>query len=211
MRLFAIILLFIIPFTIDENLGATNPALHSDDGLADGSRVRIAIVSFTNHGKSGGERLAQAAKDHLYYSLSKSNTVDLYEREELDKVLAEQNLHLTGAIDPKTAVEIGKLVGVSHVLIGSITETQAREGGFSLLGMAGYKSYRVICSVQARLVSVETGKVDWIDSGKGKKRRMHIHVMGIGGGSSYGTYLLDEAVKKAIRKLSASLIANIKN
>ena len=166
---------------------------------------RIAIVSFANQGKSGGDRLSKAAMDYLHYTLSDTKAFSLYERDQLGEILNEQNLQMTGIVDASTAVEIGKIVGVSYVLICSITEAGAREGGFSLLGMAGYSSSRAKCIVQARLVSVETGRVEFVSSGNGKKSRFSAHIMGIGGGSSYSANSLDIAMKKAVKELAQQL------
>jgi len=175
----------------------------------DAPQMRIAIISFANNGKSGGERLAQTAMDHLHLSLSKATLVDLYEREQLGQIIAEQDLQMTGLIDPATAVEIGKIAGVTYVLIGSLTEAGVREGGFSLIGMAGYSMSKAKCVAQARLVSVETGKVELTSSGNGKKSRFSVHIMGIGGGSSYGANLLDKAMKKAVDELVQQLSRQI--
>ncbi len=169
------------------------------------NRPRIAIVSFANRGKSGGDRLSEAAMDYLHYTLSNTKAFNLYERDQLGEILNEQNLQMTGIIDASTAVEIGKIVGVSYVLICSITEAGAHEGGFSLLGMVGYSSSRAKCVVQARLVSVETGRVEFVNSGNGKKLRFSAHIMGIGGGSSYGANSLDIAMKKAVKDLAQQL------
>ena len=169
------------------------------------NRPRIAIVSFANHGKSGGDRLSEAAMDYLHYTLSNTKVFSLYERDQLGEILNEQDLQMTGVIDASTAVEIGKIVGVSYVLICSITEAGAREGGFSLIGMAGYSSTRAKCVVQARLVSVETGKVEFVSSGNGEKTRFSAHIMGIGGGSSYSANALDIALKKAVKELAQQL------
>lgn len=185
-------------------------ATHSTYIDGDTKSLRIAIVSFANRGKSGGDRLSEAAMDHLHYSLSKANTINLYERNQLGEILNEQNLQMTGIIDASTAVEIGKIVGVSYVLICSITEAGVREGGFSLIGMAGYAMCRAKCVVQARLVSVETGKVELASSGNGKKSRFSVHIMGIGGGSSYGANQLDIAMKKAVKELAQQLSSQIK-
>jgi len=46
------------------------------------------------------------------------------ERKNLEKIMQEQKLSLSGLVDEKEAVEIGKLSGAQVVLIGSINEYQ---------------------------------------------------------------------------------------
>jgi hypothetical protein len=46
----------------------------------------------------------------------------------LDKILAEQKLQRTGAIDEKTAKQIGKIAGVDAIVTGSIADLQSNVG-----------------------------------------------------------------------------------
>jgi hypothetical protein len=44
----------------------------------------------------------------------------IVERSRVDQVLKEQGLGLTGAIDQSTAAEIGKILGVQGLIVGSV-------------------------------------------------------------------------------------------
>src|SRR5262245_46255986 len=44
--------------------------------------------------------------------LSAEKSIDLLERQAIDRVLAEQKLSLSGLVDANTAVKVGKLLGV---------------------------------------------------------------------------------------------------
>lgn len=64
-------------------------------------------------------RLASAAVEN---ALSAGGRFTVVERRDLEKVLQEQRLELTGLVDAKQAVEIGKMAGVDAVLMGSSVE-----------------------------------------------------------------------------------------
>ena len=55
----------------------------------------------------------------LTTALIQSNRFQVLERSQLDKILEEQALELTGAIDEETAVDVGKLLGIDAVVVGS--------------------------------------------------------------------------------------------
>lgn len=84
---------------------------------------RVAVVPFEN--KSGKGHLGaveETLADMLTASLVASEFVDVISRAELEQVLAEQKLELSGVIDDNTAVEVGKILGVNYIITGKITQ-----------------------------------------------------------------------------------------
>lgn len=75
---------------------------------------------------------------HTFFDQSKFRLV---ERIEIDQLLREQKFQLTGAVDSKTAVNVGKITGAEYILIGSVDK----------IG----NQYQV----NARLVKVESSQV----------------------------------------------------
>jgi hypothetical protein len=63
------------------------------------------------------------------------------ERAQLDKLLGEQKLKQTGAIDPATAKEVGRIAGVDAIITGSVTDLQSMVG------------------INARLIDTATGEI----------------------------------------------------
>ena len=86
--------------------------------------------------------------EHLTNSVA--DYVTVVERDQLDKIIAEQNLGMTGLIDESTVVEAGKLLGANYVVISKITEKINIPMGMS--------SYGVYLEVSSRLVNAETGE-----------------------------------------------------
>jgi len=98
---------------------------------------RIAITEFPY-----GERFNNLSKDieDRFYTAMIQRGMQIVERERLAEILAEQAVEWTGLFDLSSAAELGKLLGVEGVLIGSITDQ-----GETL-------------AIRARLVDVETAQ-----------------------------------------------------
>lgn len=58
--------------------------------------------------------------EQLGLSLSRSKTFTMVERKDLQAVLDELKLHLTGAVSEKDAVKVGKLAGAKMIVTGSL-------------------------------------------------------------------------------------------
>ncbi len=80
---------------------------------------RIAITEFPY-----GERFNNLSKDieDRFYTAMIQRGVQIVERERLTEILAEQAMEWTGLFDLSSAAELGKLLGVEGVLIGSLTD-----------------------------------------------------------------------------------------
>ena len=82
-----------------------------------GERLRIAILPLENKGNSRGIDLL----DKLITVFVNVDRFKVLERAQLEKVLEEHKLGLSGFIDASTAAEIGKGIGVDAVVTGSVT------------------------------------------------------------------------------------------
>src|SRR4030081_83901 len=95
------------------------------------TKPRIAVLEFKNKADNqwwwhGG---AAAAQDVFVTELVKSGKVRVVEREQPAALMQEKGLTLSGDVDPKTAIKIGKLLGVNYLLTGSVTEYGATNKG----------------------------------------------------------------------------------
>src|SRR6266576_2643819 len=68
------------------------------------------------------------------------------EREEIEKLLAEQSLGASGKVTPETAAKIGKLVGARYVIAGTFIDF--------------YGDFRI----DARIINVETSEIVKVES-----------------------------------------------
>lgn len=100
-------------------------AYHAEEtlgSLADGRRYRVAIppLELTADGATG--ELGFILQDELIsaYLRERPANVAIYERGNLNQVLAESELALSGMVAEESAAEVGKLIGANAVLIGTV-------------------------------------------------------------------------------------------
>jgi tetratricopeptide (TPR) repeat protein len=74
---------------------------------------RIAIGEITGH---GGEIIADLVTSKLF----ESGRFEVLERAQMEKIFKEHALSLTGAIDPTTAAQLGKLTGAQVLILGNV-------------------------------------------------------------------------------------------
>jgi len=151
--------------------------------------VRLAVFPFTTSklDHKFGELVSQKI---LSNALPQKNELIMFlEREHLQKIFEEQALSQTGAIDEKTAVQVGKLSGVNTIVIGSATLVSHNKTGITRRTLTGhynrkyrdprgvvrtkkepfqYLAYKISRTVQVnlsyRLIDVETGQIIFNDS-----------------------------------------------
>jgi TolB-like protein len=105
-------------------------------------RPRIAILAFKNLTTAQDfDYLEKGMAESLSTLMAASGRYSLVERSQIDAALAEQEFQHSPHVNPETAVELGKILGVDHVIIGSFQKVE----NWIL--------------INARRVSAETGQV----------------------------------------------------
>lgn len=168
------------------------------------SGTRVAVMDFENRSQHGGWRIGRGAADILTTHLVKETDFEIFERNQLESVLKEQNFGESGRVDPSTAARIGKLIGVQYIITGAVTEYgQSRAGGGGggvNVGKVGYHA-----SVDIRVVNVTTGRITFAETGDGHKSSVNVRVMGFGGGEKWNEKHATEAMRKAIKKVASKI------
>jgi curli biogenesis system outer membrane secretion channel CsgG len=205
-----------------------------------GRKKRVAILDF----EYGTVRTYSAALfgsdidigkgigDLLVKYLVQDGTYSVIERKALDKVLAEQNFSTSDRANPASAAQLGKLLGVDAIIVGSITQfgnetknTNIGGGGGNWRGFGvggfGHKKSKAIVNIDARMVNIDTAEIIGVADGHGESQRESTSLLGGGGNwhgfgggnvdfgsSNFQETIIGEAVKKATEQLSSGLIAN---
>ncbi len=136
----------------------------------DDVRPRLAVVRFENRAQSAWQlpEVALAIQDLAIEELLATGAVRVFEREEIDALLDEHDLVLQGLIDPQTAIEFGKMIGVELLLVGRIESIDLREagGGVSLpirtpLGgvRVSQRTRQASVNLNLRLINATTGEI----------------------------------------------------
>jgi curli biogenesis system outer membrane secretion channel CsgG len=180
---------------------------------AKSDKPRIAVLEFKNKADNqwwwhGG---AEASQDVFVTELVKSGKFRVVEREQLQALMAEKNLTLSGDVDPKAAIKIGKLLGVNYLLTGSVTEygiTDKSAHGSGLGRLPGFSAGKrsFVAALNARLIDTSTGEIVWADEARAEESSVKVSVGGFGGGVD-DERMFDKVMKPCIQQLTASLKA----
>ena len=113
-------------------------------------RPTVAVMHFNNGaiGKAHEELdpLRVGVADLLISELSENSNIRVIERDQVKQLLDEQNLGSAARIDKETAVRVGKLLGVHHMIFGVFVTDQ-----------------KGMMRLDARAVEVETGRIEHVE------------------------------------------------
>jgi curli biogenesis system outer membrane secretion channel CsgG len=177
-----------------------------------GAKPRVAVIEFSSKAdnqwwyKNG----AAAAQDIFVTELVKSRRFVVVEREKINEIMKEKGLTLGGDIDPKTAMQLGKVLGLNYILTGAVTEygntdTNAHAPGVGALPGFGVHKRNFVAALNARLINVSTGEIVWADEARKEESNSNVSVGGFGGGVSNDDRMFDKVLKPCIQQLVASL------
>ncbi len=165
--------------------------------------------------------IGRGVTDMLIAALAKeakrTGAFRVVEREQLDKILAEQKLATTGVIDPATAARFGRILGAQLVLTGSVTELSIETKRITLpkkWGLSGWLS-EARSSLDARLVDVETAEVLSGLTASGFDSRFGVRVTRgelarfSFGSENFEATILGKAVREAVNSLARKVTADI--
>jgi curli biogenesis system outer membrane secretion channel CsgG len=174
-------------------------------------KPRIAVLEFSNKANnqwwfSNG---AAAAQDVFVTELVKSRKFVVIEREKINSIMEEKGLTLSKDIDAKTAMQIGKLLGVNYMLTGALTEYGNTDSGAHGPGVGNLPSFGVhkrtfVAALNARVFNVSTGEIVWADEARKEESSSSVSVGGFGGGV-HDDRMFDKVLKPIIQELVASL------
>jgi TolB-like protein len=89
-----------------------------------GQATRVAILDFDNiSGIAKYDGLGKAMSSMLISDIESNvspKRLQLVERAQIKKILKEQNFQSSGSVNKNTAVKVGKILGVSYLLVGDV-------------------------------------------------------------------------------------------
>jgi len=110
------------------------------DNLTENQKHTIAVVEFSDL-KGSVTNFGRFLSEELITRLYQTKKFKVIERQQLNKIITEQKLSLTGVVDPASAQKLGRVLGVDSIVFGSISDL-----------------VRTL-KINARLISAETGEV----------------------------------------------------
>lgn len=161
-----------------------------------GNRLTLAVMPL--QGKGDSQAFVEASTDRMVAQLVELRRFKVIERSKLEEVLQEQRLQVSGVVDDRTAVDVGRVAGADAIvvgtvsIIGSTTTVNARvidtqtsevlvarnarsdrtdlEDVEKLVENVAIMIYNELPLVQGSVINTE-GKVMYIDVGRDKRIR----------------------------------------
>ena len=121
--------------------------------------VRIGVVKFQSRASGVSNRDAEAITDEFTRMLANSYSIAVIERDRLDAIGREHRINMSGLIDTRTAVEIGRIAGLQYIITGAITQLDKNESAQAFLGIAAEAKEEAHVTVDMRVISVQTGEI----------------------------------------------------
>lgn len=185
-------------------------------GTSFAAKKKVAVMGLddgtVDHWWGDEMKVGDGISDMLVTSLVKMGRFSVIERQQLEKVMKEQSLGLSGMIDASQAKEVGKLAAVDYIITGKVTlfevkKEEMKAGKF--LGGASVETTKGLCQVDVRIVDVQTGEIIVAEQGKGESSKSGISFnqgdlagMEFGGSDFEGT-VLGAATRKAVDDIAA--------
>jgi len=174
-----------------------------------GPKLRVGVVNFLNKTPSKVMGIGEAAADILGTILQKTDRFIIIPQHDVASVIGQQSLGASGAINPATAAEMGKVLGLNAIVTGAISAySEAEEGEDYLIYKKKTQIARV--TVDYRIVDTTTGIQLMADSGQGVYSKETGGMLGLGSKSTYDTDLRDGALRDALTKAMAKMLKQLK-
>ena len=112
-KVIPLLMLFPLIFACSQKvmINVTKPAQYNVSDIK-----RIAIFDFNGPANSG-QLMSSKFINHLW----KSQYFSIMERKELNKILDEHALQMSGIVNDSTVVEFGRILGVDGIIVGDVT------------------------------------------------------------------------------------------
>jgi len=188
---------------------------------SEAAKKKVAVLDFeygtiTDRWWPHNWDIGKGISDMLVTQLVKDGTYSVIERRKLDAVISEQKLGASGLVNANTAAQIGRILGVQYVIMGSITQfsidTKTIDtGGFGrMLGLGGdvgVSTTTAAVYIDARMIDTTTAEIVAVAEGKASESKKGVKVaasnyQGYGhfaiGGSGFDETMLGQATRKCV-------------
>jgi hypothetical protein len=132
-------------------LGLFLPALSA----AQDTRPGIAVMPFQNGGSYGQDKenfdaLERGIAGMLISELSQNPAARVVERENVQRLLDEQDLGADGGVDAATAAKVGKLVGARYMVMSTFVASRPVPGGRAPVDVETSEILKWCAAIEAR-------------------------------------------------------------
>lgn len=174
---------------------------------ADAGVKKIAVLDFEDaavsaHFQARNFKIGRAVADILVTELVKDGTFKVIERSQLEKVISEQKLSASGLVDTSEVAKIGKILGVSAVIVGSVTQFGIDSKVRGIFGIGIKQNYAKV-AVNARLIDTTTAEILNAAEGSAEESASGVSIEGLANidASNMANTILGTATKNALANI----------
>lgn len=173
--------------------------------------IRVAVAPFQDRVRNG--ELGADIQARIESALAGLPGIKVFSRSQLTAILEEQNLNLTGLVDPETALKLGGLTGVTKLVAGVVQQVSTGYEKISIctqwqlwppacLETEPGTKITVTVVVQFQIFDAQNGL---IEAGDTITEQASKNLIGsnLGGAESLLAEALDRVVRKIVAKVSA--------
>ncbi len=171
------------------------------------SKIRIAVMDFLDQTNHPQWAVGRGMRVEFETRLVQTGQFEVIERDRLDQIMQEQGLGATGLVDPSSAAQIGKLLGVQAMIMGSVTKFDISTSRISLPILGSVASSEAVVEIHIRVVDTNTGSIKLAEMAEGKESQANIVLtlenmppMAFGS-SNFQNTILGKATTKAVEQL----------
>ncbi|MDR1514785.1 MAG: hypothetical protein LBS45_03745 [Synergistaceae bacterium] len=131
-----------------------------------GEKIRVGIAPFANKADWLSGQQVSIITDLFTFELAQSKSISVSEREQIQKIGEELKFGMSGLVDPSTAAEVGRIMGLQYMLLGSVTQVDRKNSGGAAGGGArffgvgiGGSSEELKATIDMRVVDVATAEI----------------------------------------------------
>lgn len=124
------------------------------------SQKIIGVLEFNN--TSGRRNLNTIVTDSLVAQFSQNPRLKVIDRVNIDEVLNEQGLGRSGLISSDTAAQVGRIIGLNYIVIGTVTDARIADHDRILWNQSSAE-----VSVSMQIIDINSGAIVFADSVNG--------------------------------------------
>jgi len=165
--------------------------------IINASDIKIAVLAVREGNVNwygwNEDEIIDGITEKITNKLVDKKGISVIERSQIEQLMNEQNLGISGRIDSSTAGEIGEILGVNYLLTSSVTQMQVEESSGISVGPLSVSSLKAIVNITGRIIDTNTAEI--IDSyeGKSEKKESSLSINELHG-ISFGSKAFSESV-----------------
>lgn len=170
------------------------------------AKEKIAVFDF--QGVHNDANMTAIAENEMISLLVEQKRFDVVERQQLARILQEQQLSNTGIIDVEQATEIGKIAGIKYAVFGQVTNVNYSAKRIQTES-GSYLDVDALIALQIRIVDIQNGSVIFSKAYNGKPSSGFGSLLSGSGASDDAETTLTNILKKLYEKEIAKDLSKV--